>query len=283
MLTAFVALLGPQAQAVTFSLALLEKRRVVMDELVVIHTTTKREPIHSAYTRLAAVLQQERPLLRVSWHLVQEKNQTFDDVTTEDAARAYLTTLYRALLALKQRGALVHLNMTGVRKLMTIYAMTAAQLLFDQDDHLWHLHTARTVIEKGHLWPQAGDETTLVEVPVLRWSAVAPVLTRLGHMDDPWDAVRAQQEQQRRNAIHRAALFVEHTLTPAERDVARLVVIEGLSNAGIASRLQKTEKTVVHQMSSILRKLAEEFELAPDVVHDRTTVLRLLSAYFLLR
>ena len=36
-------------------------------------------------------------------------------------------------------------------------------------------------------------------------------------------------------------------------------------------------------MSSILHKLATEFELLPDVVHDRTTVLRLLSAYFLLR
>jgi len=283
MLTAFVALLGPQAQAVTFSLALLEKRRVVVDELVVIHTTTQREPIHSAYTRLAAALQKERPALRVSWHLVQEKERAFDDVTTEDAARAFLTTLHRALLALKQRGALVHLNMTGVRKLMTIYAMTAAQLLFDEGDHLWHLHTARAVIERGHLWPQASDETALVEVPVLRWSAVAPVLTRLGHMDDPWDAVREQQEQQRRSAIHRAALFVEHHLTPAEREVARRVVQDGSSNAEIAARLHKTEKTVVHQMSSILHKLAAEFDLAPDVVYDRTTLVRLLSPYYLLR
>lgn len=283
MLTTFVALLGPQAQAITFSLALLEKRGALIDELLVIHTATQREPIHSAYSRLAAVLQRDRPNLRVSWYPVQEHSQALDDVTTESAARAFLTTLYRALLTLKQRGDIVHLNITGVRKLMTIYAMIAAQLLFDEQDHLWHLHTARTVIEQGHSWPQASDETALVEVPVLRWSAVAPVLTRLGQVDDPWDAVHEQQEQQRRSAIHRAALFVERHLTPAEREVARRVVEDGSSNAEIAARLHKTEKTVVHQMSSILHKLATEFDLAPDLVHDRTTLVRLLSPYFLLR
>lgn len=283
MTTVLVAPLGPQIQAITFCLALLEKRGVQIERLAVIHTATQREPIRSAQAHLAEVLRQERPALRVEWHPVMEGNRASDDVTSEATARAYLTTLYRVLLALKQGNVRVHLSVTGVRKLMTIYAMTAAQLLFDENDRLWHLHTAAAVIERGRPWPQAGDETTLVEVPVLRWSAVAPVLTRLGHMDDPWDAVREQQEQQRRSAIHRAALFVEHHLTPAEREVTRLVVQEGLSNAEIATRLHKAEKTVVHQMSSILHKLATEFELLPDVVHDRTTVLRLLSAYFLLR
>ncbi|MFZ1265406.1 MAG: CRISPR-associated ring nuclease, partial [Anaerolineae bacterium] len=183
MTTAFVAPLGPQIQAITFSLALLEKRGWQIERLAVIHTATQREPIRSAQAHLAEVLRQERPALRVEWHPVMEGNRASDDVTSEATARAYLTTLYRVLLALKQGNVRVHLSVTGVRKLMTIYAMTAAQLLFDENDRLWHLHTAAAVIERGHPWPQAGDETTLVEVPVLRWSAVAPVLTRLGHMD----------------------------------------------------------------------------------------------------
>jgi pimeloyl-ACP methyl ester carboxylesterase/DNA-binding CsgD family transcriptional regulator len=46
----------------------------------------------------------------------------------------------------------------------------------------------------------------------------------------------------------------ESGLTPAERDVLRLVA-EGLANAGIAERLGKSEKTVRNQISSIFDKL----------------------------
>src|SRR5690606_18883394 len=104
------------------------------------------------------------------------------DVLSDAEARAYLDTFYLALLERKQQNATVHLNVAGVRKLMTMYAMVAAQLLFDEDDRLWHLYTAAEVIRRGNFWPQPGDETKLVAVPVLRWGPVAPVLTRLGQV-----------------------------------------------------------------------------------------------------
>lgn len=105
----------------------------------------------------------------------------------------------------------------------------------------------------------------------------------VGAITDPWDAVHEQEEQRRRAALALAATFGEQRLTRAEREVAALVITEGLSNAEIAARLHKTEKTVVHQMSSILRKLADHFALSPETTVDRTTLVRLVGAYYLLR
>jgi len=46
----------------------------------------------------------------------------------------------------------------------------------------------------------------------------------------------------------------EATLTPAERDVLRLMAL-GLDNSAIAQQLHKSEKTVRNQVSSIFEKL----------------------------
>lgn len=283
MRTILMAPLGPQPQALTFCLALLRRQNVVVDELAVVHTDAEHEPMRSALARLWPVLAECRPRLRVRQYPILAAGRPLSDVVTAQQARAYLNTFYLALLELKQQRATIHMSVAGVRKLMTMYAMVAAQLLFDEGDRLWHLYTAPEVIQRGEFWPRPGDETMLVEVPVLRWSAAAPVLTRLGAITDPWDAVHEQEEQRRRTALALAATFVEQRLTRAEREVAALVMTEGFSNAEIAARLHKTEKTVVHQMSSILRKLAEHFALSAEATVDRTTLVRLVGGYYLLR
>jgi len=278
-----MAPLGPQPQALTFCLALLARQGVRIHEVAVVHTAADLEPIQGALARLWPALADHQPHIRVRQYPILENGRPLTDVVTAHQAQAYLNTFYLALLELKRQGAAIHLSVAGVRKLMTMYALVAAQLLFDEGDRLWHLYTAPEVIQRGEFWPRLEDETMLVEVPVLRWSAAAPVLTRLGAIADPWDAVHEQEEQHRRAAIALAAAFVEQRLTRAEREVAALVVTEGLSNAEIGAQLHKTEKTVVHQMSSILRKLADHFTLSPNATVDRTTLVRLVGGYYLLR
>ena len=43
------------------------------------------------------------------------------------------------VLAEKRAGHLVYLSIASGRKPMTVYGMVAAQLLFDEDDRVWHL------------------------------------------------------------------------------------------------------------------------------------------------
>lgn len=81
---------------------------------------------------------------------------------------------------------LIHLCIAGGRKPMAVYGMVTAQLLFDEDDRLWHLLSEgwRPGSERVmHLSP--GDRTWLVPVPVLYWSAVSPALTELALRENP--------------------------------------------------------------------------------------------------
>ena len=62
-------------------------------------------------------------------------------------------------------------------------------------------------------------------------------------------------------------------LTPAEREVVELAVVEGLTNAEIGARLHKSPRTVGHQLSAAYRKLRGYFGLAAADRHTLTSVL----------
>jgi CRISPR-associated protein Csx14 len=77
---------------------------------------------------------------------------------------------------------------------MAAYGMVVAQLLFDDNDHLWHLHseTWRPGNQRV-MHAKPGDAVSLLPVPVLRWSSVSPVMTELVVREDPWEAIQAQR------------------------------------------------------------------------------------------
>ena len=91
---------------------------------------------------------------------------------------------------------------------------------------------------------------------LLRWSSVSPVMTELALREDPWEAIQAQRAMRQAEDRRRKREFVERWLTPAEREVVRLVC-QGLDNAGIGRRLGKSEKTVANQLTEVYRKLHE--------------------------
>ena len=103
-----------------------------------------------------------------------------------------------------------------------------------------------------HLSP-GGDRTWLVPVPVLHWSAVPPALTELARRENPWEAIQFQKMMRQREEWQRKREFIEYRLTPAEREVVRLAC-KGLDSAAIARRLNKSEKTVTNQFTSIYDK-----------------------------
>jgi DNA-directed RNA polymerase specialized sigma24 family protein len=50
-------------------------------------------------------------------------------------------------------------------------------------------------------------------------------------------------------------MFVTQELTPAERDVVQLAVLEGMTDAEIGEQLHRSPRTVGHQLSAGYRKL----------------------------
>jgi len=214
--------------------------------------------------------------------MVEDESGPIDDISTEAHTAALLRTLYRLVLAEKRAGRLVHLSIAGGRKPMAVCGMVVAQLLFDEDDRVWHL------LSEGwqpgdervmHVRP--GDKVWLVPIPVLRWSSVSPVMTELALRDDPWEAIRAQRAMRREEEFRRKREFVQRWLTPAEREVVRLVC-QGLDNAAIARRLGKAEKTVANQLTPVYAKLHEWRGFREDVPVSRAVLVAEFATYFAL-
>jgi CRISPR-associated protein Csx14 len=272
-----VATLGTEPQVVTLVLDLLWAKGYSIDGVIAVHTVG--EVVQPALEALAEEFARPgmpgyRPVL------VEGEGGPVADVVTEADVAAVLRTLYRVVLAEKRAGRLVHLSIAGGRKPMAVYGMVVAQLLFDEDDRVWHL------LSEGwqpgdervmHVRP--GDKVWLVPVPVLRWSSVSPVLTELARREDPWEAIQAQRAIRAAEDQRRKREFVERWLTPAEREVVRLAC-QGLDNAAIARRLGKREKTVANQLTAVYRKLHEWRGYRTDVPVSRAVLIAEFATFF---
>lgn len=272
-----IATLGSEPQVVTLVLDLLRAKGHPMAEVIVVHTMG--ELVQPSLKSLTEEFRRTgSPRYRAV--AVEDKGWPIADIGTEAEVAALLRTLYRTVLAEKRAGRLVHMSIAGGRKPMAVYGMVVAQLLFDEDDRVWHL------LSEG--W-QPGDERVmrarpedrvwLVPVPVLRWSAVSPVLTELALRDDPWEAIQAQRLMQHEEDRLRKREFVEHRLRPAERDLVRLAC-RGLENAAIARQLHKSEKTVANQFTHIYEKLHEWRGFRNDIAVGRSLLLAEFAPYF---
>lgn len=273
-----VATLGTEPQVVTLALDLLLGKGYPISEVIVVHTAGKA--VRPALDALAAHFAGMEGCRYRAVLVEGDEGRPIPDIESETDVAALLRTLYRTVLAEKRAGRLVHLCIAGGRKPMAVYGMVVAQLLFDEDDRVWHLLSEGWQPgEERVMHVRPGDRVWLVPVPVLRWSSVSPVLTELALHEDPWEAIQAQRSMRWEEERQRKKEFVERWLTPAEREVARLVCL-GLGNAAIARQLGKAESTVANQLTSVYAKLHEWRGYRTDVPVSRAALVRELAGYF---
>jgi CRISPR-associated protein Csx14 len=274
-----IATLGTEPQVVTLALDILRAKGYAISGLTVVHTVGR--VIRPALRRLDQALASDTALFYRAV-AIEGAAGPIADVATEADTAALLRTLYRVILAEKRAGRLVHLSIAGGRKPMAVYGMVVAQLLFGEDDRVWHLLSQgwRPGDERV-MHKRPDDGVTLVPIPVLRWSSVSPVATELALREDPWEAIQAQRTMQRDEDRRRKREFVERWLTPAECDVVRLAS-QGLDNATIAERLGKAEKTVANQLTSVYGKLHEWRGYRTDVPVSRAVLVATFATYFAL-
>ena len=270
-----IATLGAEPQVVTLVKDLLEARNYVISRVIVVYTAGRN--VRPALQRL-----KEELGTALEAAPVRSTEGVIEDIATEAHVAALLRTLYQIVLAEKRAGRTVHLSIAGGRKPMAVQGMVVAQLLFDEEDRVWHL------LSEGwqpgdervmHVRP--GDRVSLVPVPVLRWSTVSPVLTELARHEDPWEAIQIQRALQREEDHRQRREFVEHDLTRAEREVMRLAC-QGMDNATIAKCLHKSEKTVANQLTRIYDKFREwcgSRGMRDDVAVSRTGLAAEFAAY----
>ncbi len=243
MPTTFLATLGAEPQVVTITLDLLRARGIYPRRVVVLHSDPDVPPTREALAALRTdgLSFEGVPLLH--------DGQPLDDIRDESEARAAFRVIYSALETEKSAGQTVHFSAAGGRKAMAMYAMLAAQLLFEEADRLWNLVSGDPLRESRALHAGPG-EAALLRVPVLPW----------------------------RIELTRKRAFIERDLTPAERDLLALAVVEGLTNAAIAVRRGVSEKTVTNQFTAIYDKLRAAYPASDGV--DRHLLMAEFGPYF---
>lgn len=275
-----VATLGVEPQVVTITVDILLSDGWIIGEAVVIHTKTPR--VQEALKIIEREFQREAyPGVQLRTVPITSATGTVGDFCTGEELHGLLRTLYMEIRRARQMGGIVHLCVSGGRKVMGIMGMVVAQLLFGPEDCVWHLVTEGWQPGAGrqlHLPPEKG--VWLVPVPVLRWSEAGALMQTVAELNDPAEVVAWHEKISRAGQVKRQREFIEHWLSRAEREVARLAC-RGLDNAAIATALFKQEQTVANQLRGVYEKLREWLSYPAGNV-ERHKLIAEFAPYFTL-
>jgi CRISPR-associated protein Csx14 len=272
-----IVALGSEPQVITIALDSLLSSGHNIDRIAVVYTVAP--VVLEALNRLKAEFESGY-YGHIALDTVRLHGQygEIQDFRNHSDVQALLQLFYQKIRDAKKAGKVVHLCISGGRKVMGIMAMVAAQLLFGPRDRVWHLITEGWKPGDDRIMhPMDSRQHALVEVPVLRWED-ASLLLNLVQIDDPTEALRWQEDFARSKLMRRRKEFVERALTNAECKVTTLVC-QGLDNSSIAAKLHKTERTVANQLTSIYSKF-DEWLGFPDITVNRSILITELAPYF---
>lgn len=251
-----VATLGAEPQVITLALDALLQTKTPIAHVIVLHTLADREPVRSALARLREEFTVNRyydPHILFMPHLLAGTSGPLTDVATPQEMDDAFQSLYTVVRQHKQAGRNIDLSIAGGRKTIALLAMAVGQILFESEDRVWYLLSEPSLVQTRSLHAPHSASVTLVQVPVAAWNRYRPTEQNLTHD------------------------FIQNNLSAAEREVVLLLLREGLSNAALAMRLNKSPKTIANQLSRIYLKAAQHFNLSSPP--DRTTLLALLGRY----
>lgn len=273
-----IATLGSEAQVITATYSLLQQQGENITQLEFIHTTPfPASDIEVSLQRLKDAFHSRTELSTSFYPITDEFKKPLLDVNTEKAARSAFQLLYQRVFQAKQAGIRVHLSIAGGRKTMAVFGMAVAQLLFEENDHLWHLYSAGEFLSSKQLWPQPKDEVHLIPIPVLTWSTVSPLLAGLRDMQDPFDAITHVKNLRLSEKMQQCRHYFNQVLTPAEQRVVSKLVLEGGTDQEIGLALSLSPRTVEQHLRSAYQKAADHWHL--EITPGRTQLVSLLSYY----
>ena len=274
----FIATLGSEPQVVTAALDLLYKKGEKIRRILIIHTSENGPFMQGVLERLregtAPPFYPEDIEIQFV-PLCNHLGKALEDVDSSEAANEVFNILYRQIWLAKQSGYKVHLSIAGGRKTMAVFGMAAAQLLFDEQDCLWHLFSSGEFLESKRMHPQEGDAVSLLQVPLVIWSNISPVFSQLRQIEDPQKAFEEVRQLQLKEKVQQAETFVLKRLTHAERKVVAIFVSQSLDYAGIGKKLSLSPRTVERHLLSAYDKAADFWELEEVKGPQLAALLRL--------
>jgi CRISPR-associated protein Csx14 len=263
-----VVTLGGQAQVVTFALDALLARNEVVNQVIVLHLSAENPRVAKALAQLAREFANEqyayaRVPMRYRALPLGDARGVLRDIRTESDAEVVWQTVYALIADLKAQAQLLHLCIAGGRRIIGLMAMSAAVLLFDHQDRLWHLFTPDELRQRAfegalmHVQPSHG--VRLIQVPMSPWGAYFPGLRAL--VGSPSARVITQPQTWLATDERAHVQHVLAQLSERQREVLREFA-RGLTPQQVAERLYISIKTVDSHKTVILDLCRNEWQIA---------------------
>lgn len=282
-----VATLGGQPQVVTFTLDLLLRRGETISEVIVIHPRASQPRLRHALDCLNAEFIGDR--YSIDGHIInchfrpkilELDHIPLDDITDNTAAKGTRDTIYSFFEELKQQPRHIHLSVSGGRRLMSLLAISAAQLKFGSFDHIWHIYTPehiqKLVKEGQQMHVPANAGVNLIEVPFLPIADYVPFIAQPYHSAEAAEHARkAQMEAQERS---RCTSFVLQA-RPRQLEVLKGLAA-GLTIQEIADQLGRSIKTIYNHRDSLIYLCAKVWDPSEYGPFDQRFLQRRFSRYF---
>ncbi len=272
-----LATLGTEPQVVTITLDELAKRGYSVNKVVLVFT--KSPATIEAVEMLKEEFSKQQSQIEVVECPVESNGKAVEDFLTQETLKALMVTLYSQIRELREKNFIIHLLISGGRKIMGIMAMLIAQLLFGEEDHIWYLITEGWKPgdnRKLHLSEQ--ERAWVVEIPVIHWSEASTLIRTVAQISTPEDVAMWYRKLNKNAQLRRKKEFVERWLTPAEKELVK-VVCQGYDNEHISKILCKREQTIANQLQNIYEKLRQWMDY-PDRRVDRNLLIAEFAPYF---
>ena len=280
-----VATLGGQPQIITFTLDLLLRNNFPIREVFVIHPQATDLRIQHSLACLKTQFIDNRYQIdgrtidcRFASRILRLNNIPFEDIVDDASAIGAHDTIYHLIRELKRQQRIIHLSATGGRRVMSLLAISAAQLNFKHIDHIWHLYTPpefRQLANEGaimHASPE--DGVRLIKVPFVPWGDYFPYLPQ-----SPDDIARAMQGTQMDPRERERCDAVVKTLTRAELQTLRAFA-KGLKRKQVAEELCLSLKTIDTHKTEILKACQNTWQLGSDQPIDYHFLKEHFARYF---
>jgi len=266
-----IATLGGQPQVVTFALDALLAQGEEIPEVYIVHLTLDDPRTRHAFGRLQQEFLDDRYAgrrCRLRRAPILLGGAPLDDIRSEAGAEATWQTVRNLIADLKAEGRRLHLCLSGGRRMMALLAMSAAALLCDHQDRIWHMYTPDVLRRQAaggaimHVTPTDGVQ--LIQTPIVPWGAYFPALRTLAQTSMEAASAQLRQFTASEDPLCRQ---VYDRLSPRRQEVLRAFAT-GLRPDEVAARLHIELSTVNTHKTTILAECRNAWGLPEDATID---------------
>lgn len=204
------------------------------------------------------------------------------DIQDKSDANAAWEAIRDLIVHLKNQRHVLHICISGGRRMLGLMTMSAAMLHFGHQDTLWHMYTPPDLQAQArdgallHAPDSSGFQ--LIPVPMMPWGSYFPLLRQLGDPSTPLDDVLAAPRQALDETELARCKAVVKALTLRQREVL-FAFAHGRNPQQVAQQLAISIRTIDSHKTAILGECRNVWDVPEDTRLDFRFVAEKFGSY----